>query len=38
MGINKIYYSNYDIAKQQNIDKNLLSTGNLAYNFWQLLS
>lgn len=38
MGINKIYYSNYDIAKQQNIDKNLLTTGNLAYNFWQLLS
>lgn len=35
-GINKIYYSGYDIAKEKNLDNKLIDNTNLIYNIYHL--
>lgn len=36
-GIEKIYYSNFDVAKEKNLNNENIKISNLAYNFFQLL-
>lgn len=38
LGINKIYYEQYDVAKQKNINKNIINNiDNLAANLYQII-